>query len=78
MDLKGQNTNKQPTLVAACSSVTSLTVALPGNGVTAAVSVPTIAALCTVGPPVSCITGCRKKYHIRLSVRDQIKINLST
>lgn len=44
--------------MALCSSVTSLTVALACNSVTAAVSVPTVACFCTVCPPVACITGC--------------------
>lgn len=44
-------------LMAVCSGVTSLTVALSRHGVTAAISVSTVAAFCTVCSPVPCITG---------------------
>lgn len=56
---KCSNTNAQlRTLMAACSGVTGLTVALAGQSVAAPVAVPTVACFCAVCAPVACITGC--------------------
>lgn len=41
-------------------SETSLTVALAGHGVTAAITVSAVACFCAVSPPVACITCCER------------------
>lgn len=53
---------KTRTLMAACSSKSSLTVALARHGVAAAVSIPAVAGFCTVSSPESCIAGCDTKW----------------
>lgn len=48
------------TLLTLVPSVTSLTVALAGHRVTAAVSVSTVACFCAVCPPAACVTCCKR------------------
>lgn len=52
--------NWSHTLLTLVPSVTSLTVALAGHRVTAAISVSTVACFHTVCPPVACITCCNR------------------
>lgn len=55
---QGFSNDYRHTLLTLVPSVTSLTVALAGHRVTAAISVSTVARFSTVWTPVTCITSC--------------------
>lgn len=57
---QGLSNNDRHTLLTLVPSVTSLTVALAGHRVTAAISVSTVTCFSTVWTPVTCITSCSR------------------
>lgn len=64
--------------MAACSGVTSLTVALAGQSVTAPVAVPTVACFCTVCAPVPYITGCNTNitFEFWSDIREHVLVSV--
>lgn len=60
------------TLLTLVPGVTSLTVALAGHRVTAAISISTVACFCTVCPPVACIACCKR--HITFDTEKKMSL----
>lgn len=73
---QGLSNNYRHTLLTLVPSVTSLTVALAGHRVTAAISVCTVTCFSTVWTPVTCITSCNRYVTFDINREEMTHLQL--